>query len=94
MLWLQCIEKMGKGCLNDECMTSLVTILEKILKSHFEKQSKRQDVRKEEDYDEDVEEALLDEVCDVTRSHFRLCRSCSALRYYCFCRRMTKMYLF
>ena len=71
MLWLQCIEKMGKGCLNDECMTSLVTILEKILKSHFEKQSKRQDVRKEEDYDEDVEEALLDEVCDVMHSSFR-----------------------
>ena len=54
---------MGEGCLNDEYMSQVVVILEKILKSHFDKQSKRQDVRKDEDYDEDVEETLLDEVC-------------------------------
>ncbi len=41
-MWFQCIEHMGKGCLNDEALTELIRILDKILKDHFEKQAARQ----------------------------------------------------
>ena len=63
--YLQCIEKMGKGCLNAEQWQEVIRILKKILEEHFERQQKRQELRKDEDYDEVVEESLLDEVCYV-----------------------------
>lgn len=61
LIW-QCIESLGKGCLNDQDISALVTLLDKLLKQHFMRQLQRQDKRKDEDYDEVVEESLLDEV--------------------------------
>jgi len=40
----QCIEKMGKGCLNDEQVNELVRVLTKILLEHSERQAARQGV--------------------------------------------------
>ena len=59
----QCIESLGKGCLNDQDMGSLVTLLDKLLKQHFVRFVERQEKRKDEDYDDIVEESLMDEVC-------------------------------
>lgn len=59
---LQCIEILGKGCLNAEMMTQLMQILDKQLKSHFERQNERQEKRKDEDYDDVTEEQLMEEV--------------------------------
>lgn len=53
---------LGKGCLNDQDMANLVSLIDTILKQHFVNQAERQDERKDEDYDEDVEESLLDKV--------------------------------
>ena len=60
-LCLQCIEKMGAGCLTEEQLKELVTILKETLDTHFEKQALRQEQRKDEDFDEDLEETLCDE---------------------------------
>ena len=57
----QCIEKMGKNCVNEEQMVLIVQIIDKIMKEYFERQSERQNQRKDEDYDDIVEESLLDE---------------------------------
>lgn len=38
---LQCIEKMGKGCLNDQQVAELVRILDSILKEHDKRQVDR-----------------------------------------------------
>uniref|UniRef100_A0A2C9LMW4 Uncharacterized protein n=1 Tax=Biomphalaria glabrata TaxID=6526 RepID=A0A2C9LMW4_BIOGL len=57
----KCVESLGKGCLNDQDMSTLVTLLDKLLKQHFVRQNERQDKRKDEDYDDIVEESLMDE---------------------------------
>ena len=38
----QCIERLGKGCLNDQQMIELVRILTSTLNEHFDKQAQRQ----------------------------------------------------
>lgn len=48
----QCIETLGTGCLSEESMSKLITILDKLLTEHFERQVQRGDKRKDEDYDE------------------------------------------
>ncbi|CAC5392691.1 IPO5 [Mytilus coruscus] len=58
----KCIEKLGKGCLSQENMNLVISLLEKQLQSHFKKQEERHEKRKDEDYDEDLEEDLLEEV--------------------------------
>ena len=38
----QCVEKLGKGCLSEADMATLVTMLTKLLQNHFERQAQRQ----------------------------------------------------
>ncbi|CAG2257042.1 IPO5 [Mytilus edulis] len=57
----KCIEKLGKGCLSQENMNLVMSLLEKQLQTHFKKQEERHEKRKDEDYDEDLEEDLLEE---------------------------------
>jgi len=38
----QCIEVLGKGCLTEELMQQVMSMLEKHLKQHFERQDQRQ----------------------------------------------------
>ncbi|KAI9554129.1 hypothetical protein GHT06_019401 [Daphnia sinensis] len=57
----KCIETLGSGCLNDEMMTELVKILDRLMKDHFTRSTERQEKRKDEDYDEVVEDQLVDE---------------------------------
>ncbi|KAK7456557.1 hypothetical protein BaRGS_00039335 [Batillaria attramentaria] len=57
----KCVEKLGKGCLTGDDMGTLVTLLTKLLQSHFERQAHRQEKRKDEDYDDVVEESLMEE---------------------------------
>jgi len=57
----KCIEILGKGCLADADMASLVALIDKLLKQHFVRYAQRQEKRKDEDYDDVVEETLMDE---------------------------------
>uniref|UniRef100_A0A0B7BDA3 TOG domain-containing protein n=1 Tax=Arion vulgaris TaxID=1028688 RepID=A0A0B7BDA3_9EUPU len=57
----KCIESLGKGCLSDEDMSTLVTLLDNLLKQHFVRQLQRLEKRKDEDYDDIVEETLIEE---------------------------------
>ncbi|GFN79969.1 importin-5 [Plakobranchus ocellatus] len=76
----KCIETLGKGCLNDQDMGSVVTLLDNLLKQHFVRLVQRQEKRKDEDYDDIVEESLMDEdeedayvlskIADVLHSFF------------------------
>ena len=61
-LCAKCIEALGKGCLSDQDMGSLVSLMDKLLKQHFMRHVERQEKRKDEDYDDIVEESLMDEV--------------------------------
>ena len=47
-------------------MTSLVALIDKLLKQHFVRYTQRQEKRKDEDYDDVVEETLLEEVGQST----------------------------
>ena len=38
----QCVEKLGKGCLSEADMATLVTMLTKLLQNHFDRQAQRQ----------------------------------------------------
>ncbi|GFR78745.1 importin-5 [Elysia marginata] len=76
----KCIETLGKGCLNEQDMGSLVSLMDKLLKQHFVRHVERQEKRKDEDYDDIVEESLMDEdeedayvlskIADVIHSFF------------------------
>ncbi|CAL1533984.1 unnamed protein product [Lymnaea stagnalis] len=57
----KCIETLGKGCLKEQDMSTVVSLLDNLLKQHFIRQVQRQEKRKDEDYDEIVEENLVDE---------------------------------
>ena len=41
MTMFQCVEKLGKGCLSEADMETLVTMLTKLLQKHFERQAER-----------------------------------------------------
>ncbi|RUS70137.1 hypothetical protein EGW08_022100 [Elysia chlorotica] len=76
----KCIEALGKGCLSEQDMGSLVSLMDKLLKQHFQRHVERQEKRKDEDYDDIVEESLMDEdeedayvlskIADVIHSFF------------------------
>lgn len=38
----KCIETLGSGCLNEEMMTELVKILDRLMKDHFTRSTERQ----------------------------------------------------
>lgn len=58
----QCIEKLGKNCLNEKQLQDLIKVIDNHLKDHFERHRLRQEKRNDEDYDDGVEEELIDEV--------------------------------
>lgn len=48
----QCIETLGAGCLSEEHMKDILTIINKMMNEHFERATERLEKRKDEDYDE------------------------------------------
>lgn len=48
----RCIEKLGLGCLDQEAMTELLKLVDKLMKEHFERASDRVSKVLDEDYDE------------------------------------------
>uniref|UniRef100_A0A6M2DRC2 Putative karyopherin importin beta 3 n=1 Tax=Xenopsylla cheopis TaxID=163159 RepID=A0A6M2DRC2_XENCH len=60
----KCIETLGEGCLSEEYMKDILTIINKMMNEHFERATERLEKRKDEDYDEVVEEQLCDEDSD------------------------------
>jgi len=57
----QCIDKLGKNCLNETQLQDLIKVIDTHLKEHFERHRLRQEKRNDEDYDDGVEEELIDE---------------------------------
>ncbi len=43
----KCIETLGSGCLNEEMMTELVKILDRLMKDHFTRSTERQVKKKQ-----------------------------------------------
>ncbi|KAK9870586.1 hypothetical protein WA026_008149 [Henosepilachna vigintioctopunctata] len=60
----RCIEKLGPGCLDQESMTELLKLIDKLMKEHFERANDRIKKHLDEDYDEVVQEQLEDEETD------------------------------
>lgn len=59
----RCVELLGAGCLGDQGINDLGTILDKTMEEHFKRADERASKRQagDEDYDEGVEEQLEDE---------------------------------
>jgi len=78
----KCVDFMGPKALNEEQMSSVITILNKYLGEHFTKQEQRGELRRDEDYDDETEDQLLDEddfdalilskISDVIHSLFKV----------------------
>lgn len=52
LIYFQCIEFLGAGCLPDEMMVDVLRILNKLLTEHFERATERHQKRSDEDYDD------------------------------------------
>jgi HEAT repeat protein len=60
----RCIQTLGAGCLDQEVMTELLRIVDKLMQEHFERANDRHKKHLDEDYDEVVQEQLEDEESD------------------------------
>ncbi|EFA03140.1 importin-5 [Tribolium castaneum] len=60
----RCIQTLGAGCLDQEAMTELLRIIDKLMNEHFERADDRHKKHLDEDYDEVVQEQLEDEESD------------------------------
>lgn len=56
----RCIETLGTGCLDQNSMTELLRILDKLLQEHFERESERRKKHLDEDYDEVKNQNYID----------------------------------
>ncbi|KAF7281384.1 karyopherin beta 3 [Rhynchophorus ferrugineus] len=60
----RCIQKLGSSYLNQEYMTEILKIIDKLMTEHFERAVDRHKKHLDEDYDEEVQEQLEDEESD------------------------------
>ena len=60
----RCIQTLGAGCLDQEAMTEMLRIIDKLMQEHFERANDRHKKHLDEDYDEVVQEQLEDEESD------------------------------
>ncbi|XP_060518606.1 importin-5 [Cylas formicarius] len=76
----RCIQKLGPSYINQESMSEILRIIDKLMTEHFERENDRHKKHLDEDYDEEVQEQLEDEesgdiyilstVADVVHSLF------------------------
>ncbi|XP_056644461.1 importin-5 [Diorhabda sublineata] len=60
----RCIQKLGPNYIDQESMTEILRIIDKLMKEHFERANDRHKKHLDEDYDEEVQEQLEDEESD------------------------------
>ncbi|CAH0556676.1 unnamed protein product [Brassicogethes aeneus] len=62
----RCIQKLGPSYIDQESMTEILRIIDKLMQEHFERASDRHKKHLDEDFDEQVQEQLEDEESDDT----------------------------
>ncbi|KAL1491195.1 hypothetical protein ABEB36_011831 [Hypothenemus hampei] len=60
----RCIQKLGPSYINQEWMSEILKIIDKLMNDHYERENDRHKKHLDEDYDEEVQEQLADEESD------------------------------